>query len=1607
MRRIFFLPLALLALISFMPTTSVNAQTFDLFCEDFDSLGVDSFYMARSQNPVSGKAVFFRKDSVVTKNFSSFSAVDTTSHRKTSYLTSPWVTISGFDNVGVSFDQICYIEWFDEAIVEYTFDGTNWARLPYEINNSGSLERVYTGASLYQRPQLAFSKLSNPIIWPFNDSMFIFTRNTTAWVKESFNVTPVINRETRNNNGVAPDSMQIRLGLYDNPASPLGKAGPEHKWWIDNFCIRGSNCELTPPNLVLDDPPANYPTRYDNRVYWVGPYIFNAQITDASQINRAYIEYYVKRDIGSPVGTLSVLTRDTVDFNFLGFSRYEGWIPRAFTNDSTGLLDSIRPGDSVYWKVEAVDNSPCFNTTQDPPAGFTSFQVRGNLPKACGTQPIFNFPHYQTFNGVDFLPGESGVLAESWINAEGDFHDWYVWQDSAIDYPNTGPSGDLPGGGKYLLLEATGFRDSTAYLLSPCIDLFESPNNLIRFYLNQNGVGGDTVNFDIFDPTPIAGFPDGRFLNDRLPPIGGNKGDVWLPYEINTYPYRGKVIQLRWRGTPASASENTDIGLDSFKIVPAPVQDLRLDRVELGPYIPHIPFPGANREPAIVRVANLGALPADSFAISYRVIPQNGTPGAIQGPFIYVQRIEAGENIQFILDDNPADLYTVPLGEYSIEAWVDYHLDETSANDTAVANTTGVFYKQADCSKEYFDDVNYWLGLANDSTTFSNKWELGTPEFGRTNSAYTEPNSWDVLLDRGYAGSGGVEQLITQFYDTRGMDSVIMAFMNNRAMENTKDGVFIEYSLDRGLSWSYLDNLDDTVQAKHWYNSFLSSGGFGGQFVLSDTTRNEFNNWNNWLETEIMLPDTLEDKAEVLFRFIFFAEEEPGGSAGMSIDNFLLYDQSGIDLDAHRIVRPIDKCDLPTQQPFMVVVKNRGNAPVSTFDITYMVNDGPIPNQSATETINRTIMPRDTIHIVSSSKFDFSLFGYYDISFAVTTQNDICSANDTLRGQVENIDGCSFVFQAVTGNFIHRSFVDSSAWRFDITNGNDKYVITDDYRSLNPADTNRRDICIKNGSSVRFFLDDRDTVITTYSFIAFDGNKDTVFVDQELGGASPPKYFDWNCPPERSAKLLDIIMTNDYFLPVEGDYKFRVRYQNNGLDSINFVEVGLKIDDDIYRINDVINPPNPEGLKYTRRRLIEFPPAKKLKPGTHEITAWVHDPNGLPDLLPIDDTLKKVFTVIDTSVFSTISEVDDNGNVILAGLKYCTTFEDTAKVKWAAYNPYPDTANISRTQDTSQLFVRAVPNKATINMAKSGTKAWITGDTGNYGNIDSTALLSPFFRLSLDSCYKVSFWNNYLIRDKFNDGGHFQISGDLGVSWKTIFYGERDSVNLDDTTISPLTGVYQNNWHNAKHIKAIPDNSNNSGWTGSSGGWVLSENIFGGTQPIEVPADGGRHGLNPFRDSISVRGGDTTYYYPEIELIGNTKEYFAVFRFRFESDATITDEGWAIDDFCLETINAGHCFAVGLDEELALRSESEVYIGQNIPNPANGTTSIPYVLPNSASMSVRVVNVMGQEMYYNSMSRAKGSGYIDLDISNYAQGIYYYTIDVDGIPFTKKMIVTK
>lgn len=1499
-----------------------------IFEEKFDTIP-SLWNMTRTWTPTNQTNRWYR-DTTVTKDRSRGSATDTinTSGQNftaQTHLTSPQIYIDTFTSVGFSFDHICYIDQDNDATLQYSFDnGVTWARFP---------PSAYKGPSLYDYGQgdFKFSKASNPVDWRLFDTSYVWPAGTNAWVRENFDVTDVIN-----SSGLTPDSLRIRFTLINDPSAPRGRTGT-HRWIVDNFEVRGADCELVPPSLELLDPPRNYPARYEGRVYSEGPYDFDAKILDKSGVDTAYIVAFLKRDMAPVTNPPSPPQWDTIARDTFPMKRLAGG---NFTGKITSPIDGtpIEISDTIIWKVEAVDRSDCENKTSDPPSGFSSFRVVNDLPKSCNTQPIYQYPYYQDFNSTNFQlvnpsnPPKSAFLGESWDNVDGDFHEWWVYSGSTPT-DSTGPTDDYPGGGKYLYVESSAYKDSSAYLVSPCFDFSDEElgNGLIRFYVNMNTNSlDDVINVDIYDPNK-PGTTFGGFVNNVVPPIRGNKGDVWVPFEFSTYPYRNTVTQLRFRGTPGTNSGFGDMAIDSFKIVPAVDVDLRMNAIDLPPYGPQ-----GEEDSLVVNVQNLGIADATNITFFYQVCLK-GEEAACK-PNLANSVAWNGTLAPGLARDIKLPVaYTILKGDYYLKTWLVYNGDLVPSNDTARSNSRGVAY-QGLKYRDNFDEDTLWVSLT-EKNPLVNSWELGMPNYDRTNSLISAPNAWDVLLNRQYTGSGITNSLISPILDFRGADSIIISFLNNRDIDTTKDGVWIEWSLDRGVTWNYLENFED-VEPIRWYNNTLSSGGLGGTPVFADRTSCYADTWGGWLESELYLPDTLDNQGRVMLRFNFFAERDEDGNDGMSIDNLLIYDPTPLDIEPQYMLSPNSKCSMSDQTRIRTIFKNRGLETINSFDVEYRITHLPSNTvESKTDVVNRTFDHRDTVHVLSASTLNFFKLGDYKVEVITKLPGDGCRINDTLTNIVENIDGCSLRFVIETS--FRRNFqreCDSSVWRFNYTTGNQNYQVSGAYndpvhaigKTPNiPGDTiSDLFVCIKTGSDVRFNLNDIDTLVEKYSFIAFNGERDTVIREDIPGGPdSPTQYFDWFCPPQRSATPIEILFDDRKVqLPVSKDYLIEAMILNNGLDSLDSVEVRLQIDNQQPVLNrNTFFPP----LKYNRKRRVSFPP-QFLSPGVHNIKVWTQLPNGQADLLPKDDTLELTMAIMDT----------------IANLPFCDDFEGTSGFFWPSLNSY----NYNQQESNFELGTPSTPR---INSAFSGQRAWTTNLDGDYPLLDSSSILSPFILMEKDSCYKISFNHNFFVRDSLQDGGHLQYTNDVGKSWNTIGNSLGDSAQFG-----------QLGWYNTLHILSIPDNSQNSGWTGNSNGWKSAENV-----------------------------------------IGSTKEQFIALRWRFESDGSNSSDGWAIDDFCIEKLDSAGCLPVGLAENSF--DKNELYLGQNIPNPANYSTSIPYYLPRAGKVKFMLTNIMGQEIYFEEFNQTSGDGLIEIDLSSVSKGIYFYTMIFEGNRYSNKMIVVK
>lgn len=78
---------------------------------------------------------------------------------------------------------------------------------------------------------------------------------------------------------------------------------------------------------------------------------------------------------------------------------------------------------------------------------------------------------------------------------------------------------------------------------------------------------------------------------------------------------------------------------------------------------------------------------------------------------------------------------------------------------------------------------------------------------------------------------------------------------------------------------------------------------------------------------------------------------------------------------------------------------------------------------------------------------------------------------------------------------------------------------------------------------------------------------------------------------------------------------------------------------------------------------------------------------------------------------------------------------------------------------------------------------------------------------------------------------------------------------------------------------------------------------------------------------------------------------------------------------------------------------------QNIPNPARSQTSFSVVSKENLPLKLKVVNMIGQEVYLENLGKINGNKKVYLDLSEFKTGVYFYTVSSGNASATKKMII--
>ena len=96
---------------------------------------------------------------------------------------------------------------------------------------------------------------------------------------------------------------------------------------------------------------------------------------------------------------------------------------------------------------------------------------------------------------------------------------------------------------------------------------------------------------------------------------------------------------------------------------------------------------------------------------------------------------------------------------------------------------------------------------------------------------------------------------------------------------------------------------------------------------------------------------------------------------------------------------------------------------------------------------------------------------------------------------------------------------------------------------------------------------------------------------------------------------------------------------------------------------------------------------------------------------------------------------------------------------------------------------------------------------------------------------------------------------------------------------------------------------------------------------------------------------------------------------------------------------------VGVEEETV---PSRFDLAQNYPNPFNPSTKIVYAVPSKSNVTLKVYNLLGQEIA-TLVNAVKNVGRYELtfNASNMPSGVYFYTLTAGNFTITKKMMLIK
>jgi len=661
------------------------------------------------------------------------------------------------------------------------------------------------------------------------------------------------------------------------------------------------------------------------------------------------------------------------------------------------------------------------------------------------------------------------------------------------------------------------------------------------------------------------------------------------------------------------------------------------------------------------------------------------------------------------------------------------------------------------------------------------------------------------------------------------------------------------YSTD-GISWTAAGND---------FKTSFAGGGFdnGGYNPAPGATVNVT---NKTLDVQLHTGDSL----YLAWNYSVTSSSNTSFAQALGIDNFIITANAyppAYDPAVTEWVLPTSTCGLSTSEVVAVKVKNLGIDTLTSFNITYSINNGS--TFITPETYNGQVLPGEEITYTFNTHANFATPGVYNCIAAVHLTADPNHSNDTLTADItsaptittfpyfqnfESFNGWTTANNVWEWGVPAKSGISSAksgmkAWITGVStnypNNVEEYLYSPcfNFSTLtNPQFSTWLYLNIPDVGNDAMILESSINNGATWQKV----NGNTGFYNYTGGIGSLPS-------PKWSGNSNGWVY---YEAPLTGlggqaNVRFRFRFKSNA--TIN--GEGVAVDDILIRdpyANDIavvgwVSPQSSCGLSDTTNITVlvanvgtttatHFPIKYSLNNGTTYITAET-----FLDTLHAGDTLSYTFTthadlsqpdnyncIAAVALVGDQNIINDKFNQPITSLPYVDTYP------YLQNNEVTFTGWVSGSLSGPNQWELGTPNQTALNNAFSGSKAWMTRLSLNYNNSVTSYLMSP--------CY--------------------------------------DLTNLTDPFFSCMLNIRTENGYDAMILETSVDGGQTwTKYTGDNGFYNSNSNLG----PVAPPKwSGNNAGWQKYETSLA-------------SLVGQANVRF---RFVFTSNNTNSEEGIAIDD---------------------------------------------------------------------------------------------------------------